>query len=452
MVRSWIIALSTALALAACGDDASPGVDAGAAGDAGGRSDASGADGGGSDGGPAGDAGPGSDAGPPPGGQIIVDPDNPAWLRYRGGGPFFLCGPGDPEDFLYRGTRNADGTRDGDQSALIAKVDGTGANGIYFQAVRSHGGDGSADHNPFVDSDPAMGLDPDILDQWEGWFDAMEAAGIVIHFFFYDDSARIWNTGDDVGAEERAFLEQIVDRFEHHPLLVWVVAEEYQERYSAARVSNIAATIRAADGADHVIAVHKLGGLAFDEFADDPAIDQFAIQYNVATPAALHDGMVTAFGDARGRYNLNMSESAMHGTGAAARLKNWAIALGGAYVMILGMDIASTAVSDLEDCGRLVRFMESTPFDRMEPHDELAMGATDWVLANPGDAYIAYAAAAAGDLGLRGLDLGTYELHWFDPADGDELAETVTLASTDASFAVPGGIGPEVALYARRMP
>lgn len=47
-------------------------------------------------------------------GQIIVDPNNPSWLKYNGGGPFFLAGPGDPEGFLYRGALNADGTRNGD--------------------------------------------------------------------------------------------------------------------------------------------------------------------------------------------------------------------------------------------------------------------------------------------------------------------------------------------------
>ena len=55
-------------------------------------------------------------------GQIIVDPENASWLVYnrdrdKNGklDPFFMCGPGDPEEFLYRGTRNPDGTRNGDQ-------------------------------------------------------------------------------------------------------------------------------------------------------------------------------------------------------------------------------------------------------------------------------------------------------------------------------------------------
>lgn len=46
-------------------------------------------------------------------GQIVRDPAHPAWLKLHEGGPFYLCGP--REDFLYRGTRNANGTRTGDR-------------------------------------------------------------------------------------------------------------------------------------------------------------------------------------------------------------------------------------------------------------------------------------------------------------------------------------------------
>ena len=91
-------------------------------------------------------------------GQIVVDDGNPRWFRYHGGGPFFMAGPGDPEGFLYRGKLRPDGTRDGDQAKLIAKLAGSGANSIYLMAVRSHGGDGEESHNPFVGHDPARGL------------------------------------------------------------------------------------------------------------------------------------------------------------------------------------------------------------------------------------------------------------------------------------------------------
>ncbi len=385
-------------------------------------------------------------------GRIIVDAEHPQWLERSDGRPFFMCGPGDPEDFLYRGRLRSDGTRDGDQMELIEKMKGTGANCIYLMAIRSHGGDGDKTHNPFVNNDPAKGINPAVLDQWETWFEEMDKHGIVIYLFFYDDGARIWETGDSVGKEEKNFIHSLVNRFEHHRNLIWCIAEEYQEALSIERVKKIAAEINAADDYDHVIAVHKLNGLDFSEFADEPNIDQFAIQYNVKTADELHAGIVKAWKNAKRRYNLNMSEAADYGTGTEARRKSWACAMAGAYVMILEMDIASTATSDLRDCGRLVRFFESTDFNQMSPHDELKFAGTQYVLARPGRSYIAYASKLQGKIGLKNTAAGVYKFHWFDCATGSEVVkENVTVAGGNQSWDIPGGIGSELAVYIKRI-
>lgn len=375
---------------------------------------------------------------------VVTDLSNPRWIYDVSGQPIFICGPGDPEGFFFRGSLNADGTRSGDQDQLISRLVGTGANSMYLMAVRSHGGDGDATHNPFIDHDPAKGLDPDILDQWDGWLTALDQAGVVTHFFLYDDSARIWDTGDAVGAEEEVFVRAIVDRFEHIGHLVWVVAEEYAESYSTTRASALAAILEDADDAGHPISIHQNSGLNFD-FASDAAIDQFAMQYNVGTADALHAGVVSAFESAGGRYQLMMSEAADWGTGATAREKAWACAMGGAYVMVLGMDVVSTPLSDLEDCGRVVEFFEASPFANMEPHDELARNDTRWVFAEPGEGYLLYSHAAA----TLGLDLpsGVWDLRWFDPATGAWVQQDdVATEGGNTSFAVPSGIGSEAAL------
>ncbi len=387
-----------------------------------------------------------------PSDRIIVDPEHPQWLKRDGGGPFFMCGPGDPEDFLYRGTLQPDGTRAGDQMALIDKLKGTGANCIYLMAVRSHGGDGDRTHNPFVDNDPRKGINSKVLEQWDQWFTKMDENSIVIYLFLYDDNARIWDTGDVVGTEEKDFIHTLVNRFEHHANLIWCIAEEYQEKLSAERVRNIAAEIRSADDDGHAIAVHKLNGLDFSEFADEPNIDQFAIQYNVKTADELHAGLVRAWKEAQGRYNLNMSEAADWGTGRQARVKSWACAMGGAYVMILGMDIATTPRSDLEDCGRLVRVFESTDFNRMSPHDELRFSGTQYVLAQPGESYIAYTSRLQGEIGLKNMTPGTYKFRWFDCATGRELTqEKVMVAGGSQSWDKPSDIGTELAVYIKRL-
>jgi hypothetical protein len=217
-------------------------------------------------------------------------------------------------------------------------------------------------------------------------------------------------------------------------------------------VINIAAEIRAADDYDHVIAVHKLNGLDFSEFADEPGIDQFAIQYNQSSADALHNAMVSAFKQAKGRYNLNMSEAADYGPGQEGRKKSWACAMGGAYVMILEMDIATTAKSDLKDCGRLVRFFESTNFNEMSPHDELKFAGTKYILAQPGFSYITYSPELKGKIGLRDMRRGTYEFRWFDCVTGKEVRQAkVKVQAGDQSWKKPSGIGRELAVYIRRI-
>lgn len=393
-------------------------------------------------------------------GQLVVDSQHRSWLRRADEGSFFLCGAGDPEGFLYRGTRRKDGTRAGDQAELISRLASTGANGIYFIAVRSHGGDGDATQNPFVDGDPARGVSDAVLDQWAGWLETMDRAGITSYFFLYDDGTRVWDTGDEVGEAERAFVSTLVRRFRDLRHLIWVVAEEYSEALSRERASELAALIRAEDGRGHPIAVHQLSGLEFD-FEGDPHVDQFAIQYNQRSAAALHRGLVELWQRADGRYNLNLSEAngaargeeLHHGTGAEARRRNWAAAMAGAYVMAIGWDIASTPVEDLEGCGRLVEFMEATPLERMSPHDELAAASTDYVLAAPGEGWVLYAADAPGGLGVRDLPAGTYDLTWLDIPSGRRVERTgVEEPGGTAVWERPAGVGPEAAVFVRPTP
>lgn len=387
----------------------------------------------------------------PQSGQVVVDSSNPRWLRYNGGGPFFMCGPGDPEDFLYRGTRNGDGTRSGDQQSIINKLNSSGANSIYLMAVRSHGGDGDSTQNPFINSDPAQGLDEDILQQWDSWLGQLDDSGVLIFFIFYDDHASIWNTGDNVGAAEGAFITALVNRYEDLKHLIWVVAEEYGEAFSAARASNIAAGIAASDGRDHPIAVHKRNGLDFSEFADDPNIDQFAIQYTANNSGAFHSALVSAWSTANGRYNLNMAEGHPDAFGSLARTRSWAVAMGGGYIMHLRWDIADTALSDLGDCGDLVSFMEATDFNTMAPHDELTYGSSDYVLANPGTSYIAYTSSAGSSMGIRSLTSGTYNLRWLDTDSGSTSFQIgVSVTGGDTLWSKPSGLGTEIAVYAER--
>ncbi|MBR9700980.1 hypothetical protein GOV11_03895, partial [Candidatus Woesearchaeota archaeon] len=362
-------------------------------------------------------------------GNIVVDPSNPEFLEYADGTPYWLCAPGEPEGFLFQGTKQADGTRlGGGQSDDIARLARTGANGVYIQLVRSHGGDGDVTQNPWIGEQPSGGLDQDILDQWEGWFDQMDAAGITMYLFFYDDGADPFNTAD-MEASERDFVRDIVNEFKHHKNLVWVIAEEYSEDLSVARVSQIAAEIKTNDPV-HPAGNHQLKGLLFDH-PDDSNLDQFLIQSNGVGADDFHNKMLTAWNNAAGRYNLNFAEPTRGaiGTGIAARQIVWAIMMGGAYVMPIDWDLANTPIERLEECGYAVEFFESVDVQTMGPHDELASGSTNYVFANPGTSYILYG-RSGGSPGVLGLTSGIYSLKWLDTIDGSAAYQNLSLSGT----------------------
>jgi len=395
-------------------------------------------------------------------GQIMVDPNNDSWFVYNrdsdGDGkldPYFMCAPGDPENFLYRGTRRSDGTRDGDQMTLINKLktnlgNGSPANGIYMQIIRSHGGDGVSSHNPFVNSNPSEGLDQDILNQWDTWFTEMDNAGITIYLFFWDDDARVTNWGN---YSETQFYTDIVNRFEGYRHLVWVFAEEYQEEWSSGEVSSRARTIKNADNHKHPFAVHKLSGLSFSEFASNENIDQFSIQYKVSGNDNNHNAMVEAWNNAQGRYNLNQAEPKNLTTNDSNRTtfrqRNWAVAMGGAYIMNYEWFIANTPSDYLKDCGRLVSFMEQTTFNEMAPDDSLASGDTDYILAKPGSSYIAYTNSYSSEIGLQNMSSGTYDFLWYDIINNKYATQNnVGVGSGTQKWTRPSGItGSEVAVY-----
>ena len=389
-----------------------------------------------------------------PAGQIVIDPEHPQSLMRQGSGHVFICGPGDPEDFLYAGRRNPDGTRDGDQVARIRKLIEHGGNCIYVQVVRTHGGDAKRDRtqNPFVDSDPARGLDEDILDQWEEWFTLMDRNGILIYLLFYDDGSRIWDTGDRVGPEERAFVEAIVARFKHHENLIWVVGEESEERYRTGRVQAIAEVIRRADDRGHLIGDHHLSGTTFKAWQPGGAINHFSMQLSKTGDEA-HAGAVEALQKAAGRYQVIFSEStAMRTDPDGMRHHAWAVAMGGVMPMLLGMDIAGTPVEILHQCRFLQEFFEASDFYTMSPHDELKHDGTRYVLADPGRSYIAYADDLSGKMGIKDLPAGEFAVTWMDCRTGRTVASDSEVSSRDGdrSFDTPAEIGRECVAWIRR--
>jgi hypothetical protein len=386
-------------------------------------------------------------------GQIILDPGHPDKVVYNRDAdqdgrldPAFLCGPGGPEGFLYGDISGGD-TPD----TVLDKMIRHGGNCIYIQGIRSHGGDGQAHHNPFVDHDPSKGLDSVVLKKWERWFDRMEAHGIVIYFFLFDDEVKI-GPKDSIATVERDYICGIVNAFEHHANLVWVIAEEYSEIFSQEKVSRIAAMVRREDDRDHLIASHQLPSLTFDH-ADDPVIDQFAMQLrSTEGPCGdIHKKCLKALENANGRYSVNLAEQydwhsdlLEAGDRDGVRRVNWAAAITGTHIMHLGTWETTRkrrppSVGMLEDYRRVHAFMESMgDLNLMSPQDHLVKSGTAWVLGRRGHHIVYFSQGGTAKIDLAGDD-SLLHVTWYNPRSGKYIPKGTVQSGAVRSFTAPDG-------------
>jgi len=392
----------------------------------------------------------------PPSGSIIQRYDSTSQWLGQGSVAKFICGPGDPEGFLFLGTKQGDGTRSGGaQQTIIDNYIARGSNALYIMAVRDPG-DGAADQTPWPSDTPANGLDTDIMAQWEGWFDQLEAANIYVFFFLWDDhgaATPVFGNGDTSPAGEQTFITDLVNEFKHHKNIIWLIGEEYEEGFTAARAQAQADVIEAADST-LLIGNGQLSSNQVFDHQNSTNLRFFSLQDNVSvTPAQFNTSMNTARTDAEANdYIVGFNEGINHGSGASARQIDWALFMGGAATVMRYPETAETAtVSDMNDMQRLVDFAEATTFYTMSPDNSLINTGTEYVLANPGNDYIAYAINLTTDMGITGMTAGTYDLLWQScDTSYQETQVGVTVTAGTNTFTKPAAVSVECAVWLQR--
>lgn len=386
-------------------------------------------------------------------GRLIQDPNYPQSL-IAGGVNKYFCGPGDPEGFFYLGTKQGDGTRSGGAQQDIINNMRAGFP-LYCIAVRQPG-DGASDETPFVGDTYGNSLVQAILDQWEGWLTQLEAIGVIVLFHIFDDHDTAdpgFGTGDSSPAAEQTFVQALVNEFEHHRNIIFIVGEEANEGFSNARVSAIGSAMRSAND-EILIGSHQESGVVFNHQTDSN-VRLFAIQNNDRTVTQNHSDIAGIDSDAQtDGYLYAPTEAGSTGaTGATARQLDWAWFTGGACGSCRYQQRADTMPeSDKDDCTRLISFVESTPFQTMRPNDGLIVANIDGLRANPGGDYIAWVISYSSAIQIGSMTAGTYNAHW-QACDADEsvtVSDIEVTAGTN-SFSKPGGItSNEVVVWLER--
>lgn len=412
-------------------------------------------------------------------GQVIVANGRPGYLKTNGGRPLFLCGPDNPEDFLYLGEERPDGTRNGPQMEIIDFLGRAGVNAFHFMMFRMQRcnikNEGDDSHSPFIDHDPTKPLNEKILDQWELWLTELEKRGIVVHFEFYNDATDVEQIGwalDEQGnlhPDEARFITEIVKRFMHHKNILWGL-EESSNKLPRSRVvhfQKMAELIRQVDHYRHPIVQSLVTPetaekdihpdlVSSADYRSDPHIDivtwlhippwgnDFEAQYRAYMDYAWRD---------RDRFIAMRNETEYHQIDRTiARIHNWACALAGMHALEAQLNAARADRRDrILDAGHVVTFMEQTDWFRMRPANQLAAGETKWVLADPGQSYILYSYDCRQRLGLNALPKGRYEILWFDPISGKSVRQVVNQEQEGpARWQKPAGFPSEVAAYLHR--
>ena len=413
-------------------------------------------------------------------GQVIVAGSNPGYLKYNGGDPVFLSGPDNPEDFLFQGTLNADGTRSGGkQTEMIDRMAKAGVNAFHCQMTRmkvcNFKNEGDDTHTPFVNHDPSQGLDEDVLEQWDGWLSRLEDKGIIVHLEFYNDATDVEMMGwklDSQGnlhPDEKRWIEGIVKRFKHHKNILWGIEESCNKlpKSRTPHFRKIGELIAQTDNHNHPIVQSFVvpndpegdfpaDGITSDEYIGDPHIRVVTWLHVVPHGDDIekqHQEYLDYYKRDAANFVVMKNETYHHPRrGSPSRRYMWSCAMAGIHTLEAYHHAGDPShEKSLRDDGFINTFMEQTDFYRMKPQDDLASGSTKWVLANPGDSYIAYSYDYSGPLGLKSMTAGTYDLKWFDTVDGDMVTQTdVAVSSGDVTWIRPDSIGNEAALYIKR--
>ncbi|RMF87157.1 MAG: hypothetical protein D6741_20930, partial [Planctomycetota bacterium] len=387
-------------------------------------------------------------------GQIVVVGQRPGFFKINGGRYLFLCGPDNPEEFLYLGELQPDGTRvGGGQMEMIEFLGKSGVNACHMQMFRMRRcnikNEGDDTHCPFIDHDPAKPLNQKVLDQWDRWLTELERRGIVVHLEFYNDATDVERMGWTLDArgelhpDERRFVRGIVERFQHHKNIIWGIEESLNKlpRSRLAHFRAITRLIAEADDYRHPI-VHSLvtpetkerdlhpDHVMSGDLRNDPNVD--AVTWLHIPP---HGRDFEAQRDAYLRYAridadrfIRMKNETEYERidRRTTRIHNWACAFSGMHTLEAQLNAARTDRRDrIRDAGLLVRFFEQTRWHRCQPQDELAAGQTNWVLAEVGREYLGYGYDVDGKMGFRRLPAGRYELRWFDAETGRTQTQEV---------------------------
>lgn len=373
------------------------------------------------------------------------------YFRFRNGDYWLKGGIDDPEVFLGKAFGDWNGKK-----RAIDYLASQGVNSIYF-VTNNIDGDGK-DTWPWVgDTQEAAKQNSDRfnvakLQEWEYFFDYVQARGIVLYFVLMDDDS--WRDFD----HERYYREMIA-RFGHHPGMIWNIGEEADEIYSDQEQIALAGQLQQLDPFNHPVTVHRRPTWPF---LGSPNFDAASMQVGNGggdVEKANLDGLNSVVRDHRkmsveeGRPIVVMIDEMPRVERVNDRVREkmrqeaiYPIYLGGGnFEMHFADEYTQNGRIDiwgleslLGDMRRARRLIESLPFDQMQPcNDLLSRPSDNLCFGKSGEVYAIYLPRGGSfSIDLSALS-GSLSAGWFDPRNGSLHSFGLVDGGERRSFTAP---------------
>ncbi len=359
------------------------------------------------------------------------------------------------EDDWNSGDPSWDGGRGKSLIGLVNYIASRDVNSIYIM-MNTVSGDGCDAHpwSSYNDSGDVKSFDVSKMDQWEIVLNHMTENGIMIHAMTQETENDQLLNGGDLGLERKLYYRELISRFAHHPALQWNLGEE-NTNSTEQRIA-YSDYIRSTDPYAHPILMHTYPG-QHDEYEGLLGLDTFdgaSIQVSGISTDASGSGSgvyglarqwlddsgnagqqwIMTFTEASGNHAPTPYESV---TSRQRIYWMWASVMSGGagfewYLKNDGSGHAyDLAVENLREfdehwaqSGYLVRFFRDTlqgdfgiDLQSMNPDNAVTSASNDWVLSDPGNAYLIYL-REGGSTELTLPNSNTYRTHWFNPRTG----------------------------------
>ncbi|GIW79453.1 MAG: hypothetical protein KatS3mg105_1260 [Gemmatales bacterium] len=339
------------------------------------------------------------------------------YLKFREG-PFWLkAGCDDPENFL---GKNKNFNTLEKRKAAIDFLSSRGINSMYMMTHNIGGDDndvwpwlGTTASEARRNAGKESRFDIARLEEWRELFEYMQDKGVVPYLVLEDDSA--WS-----GYDHRRYYREMIARFGYLPALLFNFNEEYNENYRLPEALQWMKVLEEIDPYNHPRGIHNVNQ-PDDRYVDSPFVDFTSIQTRVRDPL-LHNRIAQEWLErCRRRGKRLLVVNFDEGRPEEDRKGWWSAYLGGGVWEMHVREPYDRPLSSWEpgwmQLGGARAFMESLPFWKMSPHNELVREGKAFCLAQPPKTYALYL-PDGGPVTVELAEQATFRYSWWNPSNG----------------------------------